>query len=369
MEQSTQNILLTRPAVPVKPLYNLLRNCSHGYKTFCIINTALELNIFDYLDNPQTPESLAETLNLHADLLHNICEYLTEAGLLTQNNQLYQNTPLSRCYLQKPSLFSQHNVIKNIQNGFKVWEQLTEITKSGPIPAEGSKFFANNLIHSLAEESLSGELQNIVRIINELPEFAQAQSLLDLGGGHGLYSIALTAANSKLQTDIYDFPNVIEDTKKYIEKFFADRVQTISGNYFKDPIPKCYDIILFSYNPGGKNPQMLAKIYDRLNPGGILISKHCFYRQDEGSKNPLLDTEWNLLSFAGTAKDNKIYSFCGDYTFEEYLALMKKMFEIKNIVKAVDFAEDGLDKIGDALDSVLIIAKKNNNISQSEISR
>ena len=358
MDQSIKAMLLEQPAVSVNPLYHILCNCSYGYKTFCILNAAIELKIFDYLDTPQTSESLAETLKLNPDFSYSILAYLKELDLVEENNRLYQNSELSRCYLHSKAAFSQHNVVKNIHNGFKVWEKLSEIVKNGPISANESTFFADNLIHSLAEEALCGELQKVVGIIKKLPQFAKARSLLDLGGGHGLYSIALTAANSALRADVYDFPNVIEDTKKYIDRFCADRVDTLAGNYFKDTMHKSYDIILFSYSPGGKNPEMVSKICDWLNPEGILISKHCFYRRDEVSKSRLLDIEWNLLSFEGVAKDNKIYSFCGDYSLESYLELLKKMFVIQDIVHAPDFSGQQLDKIGDALDSILIIAKK-----------
>ncbi len=358
MDQLLKELLLEQPSVSAEPLYNILRNCSYEFKTFCILNTAVELGIFDYLASPQTLESLCETLQLNADIIRDMLAYLKELELVEENNRLYKNSAISRYYLQSNSPFSQHNVVKNLENGFKIWEKLTEIVKAGPIPAKENKFFANNLIHSLAEEALGGELPKVVGIIKELPEFVNAKSLLDLGGGHGLYSIAFTAANSGLWADVYDFPNVIEDTQKYINKYRADRVGTIPGNYFKDGIHKCYDIVFFSYNPGGKRPELIAKIHDRLNPEGIFISKHCFYRQGEDSKNLLLDIEWNLLSFEGAPKESRIYSFYGDCRLEEYLELVKNLFIIKDVIEAPAFAGQGLGKIGDALDSVLIIAQK-----------
>ena len=335
----------------IKPVYDMLNNCAEGFKKYCILLTAVEIGLFDRLVTPQTIKDISHELKTDLNIMSNVCEALKMMGLVFEKSGLYQNTEISNLFLRTESALMQHNVLKNLQFGFSLWENLVKILKNGPITLSEEKFFANNLIHSLAEEALCGELQRTVSIIAGFPEFKNAKRLLDLGGGHGLYAAAFAKINPDLMAYVYDFPGVIDDTRKYIEKYEADRVEVISGNFFTDDIGKEYDVIFFSSNPGGKNPQILPKIYESLKKKGLFINKHCFYSEDEGSKNILLDIEWNLTTFEGVQKGNKVYTFKGDLFYEEYVELLEKYFSIINIIDSPDFTGYPLSKIGDTLDS------------------
>lgn len=353
-----RDILLEEPRVGAEPLYELLGTCSKHYKIFCILHTAVSVRLFDHLDSLKSADELSEELGIDPELTHILCEVLVTLGLLEKQNRFYRNTEISGIYLKTDSVYSQYEVLRNLQGGFRLWENLTDVLKNGPIRVHEQAFFQDNLIHALAAEVLSGELQRTVRIIAELPEFQKAKSLLDLGGGHGLYAIAFTRMNPNLKAYIFDLPGVIKDTETYIKRFAADRVEVIAGNLFTDDLGNGYDIIFFSYNPGGKNPDLVPKIHAALNDGGLFISKHAFYRKGEGSKDLLLDVEWNLSAFEGVKKGSKIYSFAGDLSYEDYLELLERYFSVKRIVEANEFGCTHLSKFGDTLDSKIIIAKK-----------
>ncbi|WP_157862817.1 methyltransferase [Desulfofarcimen acetoxidans] len=342
----------------IKPVYDMLNNCAEGFKKYCILLTAVEIGIFDRLVVPQTIRDISHELKTDLNIISNVCEALKIMGLVFERSGLYENTEISNLFLRTDSPLAQHNVLKNLQSGLRLWENLPKILKEGPITLSEEKFFANNLIHSLADEALCGELQRTVSIIAELPEFKKAKRLLDLGGGHGLYAIAFTKINPDLVAHVYDFPGVIDDTRKYIEKYEAERVKVISGNFFADDIGEEYDVIFFSSNPGGKNPRIVPRIYESLKKNGLFINKHCFYSKGEGSKNILLDIEWNLTTFEGVQKGNKVYTFNGDLFYDEYIELLEKYFSIINIVDSPDFTGYPLSKIGDTLDSKIIIASR-----------
>ena len=72
---------------------------------------------------------------------------------------------------------------------------------------------------------------------------------------------------------MFDLPNVVEETKKFIKKYNAKNVFTIAEDFYKDDIGKGYDIIFCSYNSGGKNPKIAEKVYNALNEGGLFINK------------------------------------------------------------------------------------------------
>ena len=51
-----------------------------------------------------------------------------------------------------------------------------------------------------------------------------------------------------------------------------------------------------------------------------------------------------MVAWGGVKKSERIYSFEGDLTFEEYIELREKYFSIQKIIEAPDFAGYPLSK-------------------------
>jgi len=355
---SPEDLLLSGPPASVRPLYDILYNSSRGYKIFCVIRSATKLGLFDELVSPKMVAEICESLGTDAAITKAVCDLLVDIGILDRSDGFYWNTDTANFYLRADSPLNQIHTLQNLEGGFRLWDRLEDIIKDGPIRVDEEEIFENNLVFSLASEALCGELQRTVSIISEIPEFRKARRLLDLGGGHGLYAIAATAMNPDLRAVVYDLPEVVEQAKIYIKQFNASRVETVSGNFFEDDMGSGYDVVQLFYNPAGKNPWMIPKIHSCLTDDGIFISKHAFYNRKDRSKSSLMDLEWNLTSFRGMTKGEKIYSFEGDLFFEDYLKLLGEYFTILKIIESQQFAGYPLSKFGDALDSKIIVAKK-----------
>ncbi|WP_456327401.1 methyltransferase [Archaeoglobus sp.] len=356
-EECGVDYLVNEPSISPKPLYEILNECSRTFKVFCVLYTALKMGVFDCLSKPKTLAELCEETKANPDFMDKICKILVDLGFLVEENGFYKNSEISDVYLRRNSPLNQRSVFEDLRNNLKLWERLEEIAKSGPITIGEERFFKEHN-ESLASRALCGELQRTVKIISSLPEFKKARRLLDLGGGHGLYAIAFTKLNPNLEAYVFDFPEVLEKTKENISKFKAERVNVIAGNFFTDDIGEGYDIVFFSYNPGGRNPKLIPKIHASLKDGGIFVNKHVFHCKGEGTKSPLLDIEWCMVAWSGVKKASRIYSFEGNTTFEEYLEVLKKYFSIVKIVDAHKFAGYALTQLGDTLDAKIIVAKK-----------
>ncbi|RLI05987.1 methyltransferase, partial [Candidatus Bathyarchaeota archaeon] len=252
---------------------------------------------------------------------------------------------LSETYLTKDSPFSQQFFIKNTTKMVELWRNLPEILKKGPVKFNITEFFKERVVHSLAQNTLSGELQKTVEIVSSLPEFKTAKKLLDLGGGHGLYAIAFSILNKNLQAFVFDLPGVVEQTKEYLKKYGVERVHVIPGNFFVDDFGKDYDIIFSSYNPGGKKLELIPKIYSSLKDGGLYINKQYFPDKLEKDKTILLDLEWCLWVFDKEEKGDRIYSFKNDATMDEYLEALENIgFKVLKILD-ITFADKTSNKI------------------------
>ena len=339
-------------------LHSLFCKASRHYKEFCAMNAAVRLGLFDALEEPLTLTGLCTACNLKLPAAEHLVELLCELGLLCRKEGYYRNTPLSALYLASSSPLFQGAVMRDVQNGFALWERLDRVLREGPLDVMEEDFFENGMVDSLAAEILCGELQKTVDAVAAIPAFQQARSLLDLGGGHGLYAIALSRINPELRATVFDFPDIARKAEEVMAAHGADRVRFVSGNLFTDDLGSDHDVIFLSYNPGGKNPALLKRIHDALKPGGLFVTKHVYYGKGEGSKDRLLDLEWSLSAFKGVGKEDNIYRFSGDLSWEAYRDLLERHFTIKEILEADAFSGHPLAKFGDRLDSRMIVAVK-----------
>ncbi len=337
--------LLKKPEVNVDYFTKLFNDALNGIRIYSVLISALDLGIFDALRSPKSIEELADELKCDKNLLLILCQILCKLKLLSEIEGKFVNTKLSTELLTSDSFYSQRMFIENTRGLLDLWINLPKILRNGAIKRNPNEFFSKTVIYSMAQYSILGELQRTVKIVSSFSEFWNAKKLLDLGGGHGLYAIAFTKLNPNLEAYVFDLPQVAEKTKEFISKFKAKKVKVIAGNFFTDDIGKDYDIVFSSYNPGGKNPKLIPKIYSSLNKEGIYINKQVFRDDREIS---LLDLEWNLWKFEGIEKGNRAYTFKNDLSFKEYL---KRLEDIGfDILRIIDFDEE--------IGTKMIIAKK-----------
>ncbi|MPN17874.1 hypothetical protein SDC9_165229 [bioreactor metagenome] len=160
--------------------------------------------------------------------------------------------------------------------------------------------------------------------------------MLDLGGGHGLYAIAFAELNEEIQAFVFDLPPVTKETRYFIEKYGASRVDIIPGDFFKDEIGSGYDLIFSSFNPGGKVPSLIPKIAEALKPRGVFVTRQV---PDENTKsNPLMSLDWNLWTFEDVKKGSSGFTFENSVPFNEYIDMLSSYG--LEVFRALDM-EDG----------------------------
>jgi hypothetical protein len=99
-----------------------------------------------------------------------------------------------------------------------------------------------------------------------------------VGGGSGVFAMAFVRAGEGLTATVYDLPNVIPITLKYIrEEKMEGKIDTAEGDYMVDQLPSGYDIVFLSAivhsNSYQENGQLIQKCAASLNPGGRVIIK------------------------------------------------------------------------------------------------
>jgi predicted O-methyltransferase YrrM len=281
-------------------LFEPLDAALKGFREFSLICAAVELGIFDECIIPLTVEELAFRISSDVEMCTLLCEALVTSGRLIPDNGKYMNTPVTSTYLTRDSPYSQVHYIRQLSRmGQDLWAPLIRIIRKGPVEYNKEEFFREYSLPAMAENAVSGRLQAIIRVIIDLPGFDRVQRVLDLGGGHGLYAIAIARQRPDIEAWVFDLPHVVTLAGDYLKKFGAENVHLIPGDFFADSFGEGYDLIISSSNPSGKSIELLHKISRALNRGGYFVNI-----QSPGGlpQDPLQSLEYELWTFEGVSK-------------------------------------------------------------------
>jgi ubiquinone/menaquinone biosynthesis C-methylase UbiE len=166
------------------------------------------------------------------------------------------------------------------------------------------------------------------KAVAEAFDFSPYKELLDVGGGSGAYCIEAARRHPHLRAKVFDIPAALEiGREKIAEAGLSDRIETHSGDFFNQELPKGSDVILLSmilhdWTPE-KNRAILRKCFDALPPAGALIVSELMMDDDKGGPVPAALMSLNML----------IETEGRNYTWSEYTSWLKEIgfIEIKRI--------------------------------------
>ncbi|MDN5105385.1 class I SAM-dependent methyltransferase [Aliarcobacter butzleri] len=246
-----------------------------------ILELALELKIFKLIEeNINTIFIISSKININAHKTKILLDSLVFMELLEINQDKYLNTKFAKeafiygassycgdIFLHRKQLTE--NGKKMMKSMFEEKKELEEI-KIAKRWADASKKFLKqeqkNLIAPMA-----------VDIIKNLKEFSSLNKMLDLGCSSGVIGLEITKNHPNIKTTLFDYEEVTNITKEHINEYnLQNRVFVLSGDIEKNDIGKNYDLIwcsnIFYFFKDKK--KVIKKIYDALNPNGILVSCH-----------------------------------------------------------------------------------------------
>jgi len=253
-----------------------------------VITAAIELGIFNVLNEQVTAEKVASMLGTHPKNTGLFLDSLVAIDLVEKQDGHYQNVPASRAFLVENSPTYMGPVFNYYLSTYGTYtiDELLDLIKNGPdtpvdtqaAPA-GTEEFTEEDVASYTFFQRAGRAQMFAKIFASLPEFASCKKMLDLGCAAGLNGIAIVSAHPTMKGVSFDHPKNIEITREVIRSYgMEDRMEAIGGNYVKDSVGKAYDLILASdtlyYTQEEEIDPIMIKLHDALNPGGALITIH-----------------------------------------------------------------------------------------------
>ncbi|WP_155322832.1 methyltransferase [Desulfosarcina ovata] len=248
-----------------------------------VLVTAIKCNVFDCLSEPVAAVSVAQRLNLHPKNTELFLNALAGMDLLEKHNGLFTNTGMSNEFMVTSSPAYLGTFFCRVHDWYESFQspaQMQALLKSGPGEQAG-RVDDTNWVAFTREASAyqyCGPAQKIAEIVRSLPEFPRMNKMLDLGGGAGFYAMAIVSAHETMTGVVFDLPPVADISREFIHEYDAgDRVSVMAGDYTADAIGDGYDLILASgtlYFAKIHLNEIIGKIYNGLNPGGVFMSLH-----------------------------------------------------------------------------------------------
>jgi 2-polyprenyl-3-methyl-5-hydroxy-6-metoxy-1,4-benzoquinol methylase len=291
--------LAPRPLLETQMAYTLAR----------LIMVGVKVGVFEALtDGKATSADVAKRLGTSAVGTDKLLFALAGAGYLKAENGTYELAPVSRKWLLRDS---EHSVADKLLLQFYEWdwmEMSEDYVRSGE-PLE---------LHSMTDEDQWDLYQRGMRAmansfapeaVRRMPLPKQAKDMLDIGGSHGYYSVALCRRQEGLRAVILDLPQAVEHAAPLLAaEGMGDRVVHRAGDALEEELgTEAYDLVLIAqlvhHFSEAQNRDLATRVAQCLRPGGAFAVLDAFRPatpREAGQVGALLEFYFALTSQSGT---------------------------------------------------------------------
>jgi O-methyltransferase domain/Dimerisation domain len=326
----------TSPEVQQLPPQAVLVQMATGYIISQAISVAARLGIADKLnESPKNIDQLAELTETHAPSLFRLMRALTSVGIFQQNEDgSYSNSPSSE-FLRSDHPESLSNIIY-MMGDKEHWHShgnLLHSVKTGQTAFDhtfGMPFFPyiqqNPQVAEIFDNGMTSFSQGIARAIAGTYDFSGAETIADIGGGHGILLSTILRANPSAKGVLFDQPQVVAGSGDLLENAgVSDRVEVVGGNFFEE-IPVAADVYLMKHIIHDWNDEeslsILSNLAKSVQAGAkLLLIESVIEAENVPSMSKVMDL--NMLAMTSGR----------ERTAAEYSDLFEKTgFQLTNII-------------------------------------
>ena len=277
-----------------------LTQMTWGFAPMMVLHAAVKNKVFEALDSgAKTLGEVASATGASQRGLRALLEALVGLGVVSRSKDQFKLAPDAATFMVagKPGYLGglvQHFAAHLLDN----WRQLPEIVRTGK-PAtrvnnenQGADFFSKFVedlfnLNFGAAQVLGDQLAKGFRK-------RAGVKILDIAAGSGVWSIAAAQKIPGSQITVVDFHEVLPVTRKVAGRFALDgRLNTIEGDIQAVDFGNGYSIATLGHilhsEGEAKSKRLLKKVYDALEPGGVIAIAEFIPDDDRnGPAYPLL---------------------------------------------------------------------------------
>ena len=284
------------PSTPGSDFHQLM-TMARGFQAAKMLMVAVNLAIFDFLEEPRSAVEAASWLKANARATGIFLNGLAALGLLQKEMDYFRNSELAARYLVQGKDDFRGAIIKHMESTWdRGWNDLQHTVTLGH-PREGDPEKWLDAKPERDEDEVRSFICGMDAIARDLaPKVTAAlnlsgvRRLLDLGAGPATYAIAFPKAHPQLAATVFDLPLPISIAREQIAKHgLSQRIDTLAGNFLKDDIGRGYDFIWVSQILHSHDEEqcrlIIRKCIKALNAGGSL-GIHEFFLNPDGASPP-----------------------------------------------------------------------------------
>lgn len=294
---------LVPPATDPTPIFEFFRG---SYGTELLTAAVVEFDLFRRLAEwSKSFDELREEIGLQRRPAVVLFTALRAMDLLTTDTAgRLTLTSLAREHLVPGTEFDVSGYIALAGNSPGVRGMIERLRTNRPAGAsdsdEGTAFIYREGTESAMEAeasarfltlSLAGRAKNVAPVLAERVSLDDAETLLDVGGGSGIYSIAWLRRHPTLRAIVWDRPEVLKVAREMAEQYgVADRLDCVAGDMFVDPVPSADVVLLSNILHDWDEPEcrtLVERFASALPTGGRLLIHDVLLNDDHSGPLPI----------------------------------------------------------------------------------
>lgn len=264
------------------------------------------LNLFGQLAaGPKSFDELRQGLKLEPRPANVLVTALLAMRLIrrTADNRI-ELTPLAREHLTPGAMFDVSDYLGLAATAPGVLEMAERLRTNRPAAVDddgGAAFIFRDGIKSAMESealarhftlALAGRARNVAPVLAAQLPLDGVTRLLDVGGGTGIYSIALLQKYPKLSAVVLDRAEVLKVAAEMASQYgVVERLELREGDMFADPLPTgCQAVLLSNILHDWDVPQcqqLVRRSVEVLPAGGRLLIHDVFLHDDLDGPLPI----------------------------------------------------------------------------------
>jgi SAM-dependent methyltransferase len=260
---------------------------------------------------PRTPAEVAESCGTHPRGTTVLLDTLVALEYVRYDAGRYSLTPTGRKWLLPDSPQSVHGSLLFRYYEWDLIARLDQFVETGrPIDLHGAMKPEQWALYQGAMASIARFASDELAKRIPVPRGARATlAMLDIGGSHGLFSVALCRRHPELRAVVLDLPQAVEHAAPILAREgMGDRVTHRVGNALTDDLgEETLDVVLLSqlahHFDQEQNRDLARRVARALRPGGVFVIYEIVRREtpDEGGQiGALFDLYFALTSESGT---------------------------------------------------------------------
>jgi SAM-dependent methyltransferase len=265
----------------------------NGYWATGILGAAASHSLFTHLEaGADTADQLAAQAGISERGAQTLLDGLVSLGLVELRDGNYRNTAEAATFLVEgqPTCLSSFAELKLAHMGNLV--ALPDVVRTGGPVTDAAVEIADNPHWEEVVPAIAAQSVPVAMIAADTLRLAEAGeiSILDVGGGSGIYSAIWLGLNPAARSTQLDWGPVNAIARRLVaERGVADRFTCIDGDlHTTDFGTAAHDVAVYSHVAHQEGPEdnvaIFAKVRGALKPGGTLVI--CDYIVDDDRSGP-----------------------------------------------------------------------------------